>query len=121
MRLEAEFSKSRDEFHQQLEALAAQVAGFKTRGDSSALWQNADEVRAIGAALDVAAERADEMNEQERLLGWGVTNFVGVEEIRRSLEPFATLWGLVRARRRPAPPPHTHVAPRSASVLAHCH
>ena len=99
-RLEAEFSKARDEFQQQLDALAEQVEGFKTRGDSSALWQNADEVNAIGAALDVAAERAEEMNVQEQLLGWTSTNFVRVDEIRTALEPFKKLWGLVVTHHR---------------------
>ena len=79
-------------FQEELESWEAEVKALAKLGDIGETEANAAHVAELQARLDTGKERAQLYNSRETLFEWPVTEFPGLAELNKALEPHLHLW-----------------------------
>ena len=81
-------------FAEQLARAATDVEAFDAVGDIDGRDVHAEVAAELSGRLKAAAVEAEEINAQERLLGWALTKYAQVAALTAKLEPYLNLWSI---------------------------
>jgi len=91
-RLQIALDKEKEKFGDRLEMLGSDVKEIQFLEEWSDVSTNARRIQAMDTDLDVAEEKAADLNRREILFGWEPTNYDEIKTLRKNFSPYLTLW-----------------------------
>ena len=91
-RLQIALDKEKEKFSDRLELLGSDVKEIQFLKEWDDVATNARRLQALDTDLDVAEEKAADLNRREILFGWEPTNYDEIKTLRKNFAPYFTLW-----------------------------
>jgi chromosome segregation ATPase len=94
--LEKKTIEKKKNFAETLEDISKEVEKFRELNDQRQEAQNNDNIAMLNKRLEECEGEMKEINEEEEFLGFPITEFPQIEELKIKLKPFEDLWKLFR-------------------------